>query len=255
MHNIQRNLLGRADALLLLGLALFMASLLSGEAYWHYLHPRFRPLTAATALVMAGLGLFSLFRPPRPSGGRTLAFALMLGLALASLPATDPFGSRGEAWGVAEAEKAEEVPDDEAGYLRLNTGELYDLAENNELSRHPGPGFAVRGFVRRDPELDKRGLFGLYRVALFCCFADATAVGFVVRPPDGTLPEDGTWVRVAGRLEPSPGDAPLPDIQVPGIFYASTLPGFVLAADKVVAVSAPREPFMFEWRASPPYAY
>jgi len=255
MHNMQKNLLGRADALLLLGLALFMAYLLSGETYWHYLHPRFRPVTATAALVMAGLGLFALFRPPRPSGGRTLAFALMLGLALASLPAADPFGSRGEAWGVAEAEKAEEVPENETGYLRLNTGELYDLAENNELGQHPGPGFAVRGFVRRNPELDRLGLFGLYRVALFCCFADATAVGFVVRPPDGALPEDGTWVRAAGRLDPSPGGAPWPEIQVPGIFYASTLSGYVFAADTVVAVAAPREPFMFEWRAAPPYAY
>jgi len=253
MHNIQRNLLGRTDGLLLLGLALFMAYLLSGDIYWHYLHPRFQPLTAATALVMAGLGFFALIRPPRPSGGRTLAFALMLGLALASLPAADPFGSRGDA--SRTADEAEPVPEDEAGYLRINTGELYDLAENNELSRHPGPGFAVRGFVRRDPELDKRGFFGLYRVALFCCFADATAVGFAVRPPDGILPEDGAWVRVAGRLEPLPGDAPLPDIQVPGIFYASTLPGFVFAADKAVAVPAPREPFMFEWRDAPPYAY
>ncbi|MEF3697110.1 hypothetical protein [Desulfolutivibrio sp.] len=47
----------------------------------------------------------------------------------------------------------------------------------------------------------------------------------------------------------------MPDIQVPGIFYASTLPGYVFAADKVVAVAAPHEPFMFEWRAAPPYAY
>jgi uncharacterized repeat protein (TIGR03943 family) len=253
MRNTPKNLPGRLDALLLLGLAGFMAFLLSGDVYWHYLHPRFMPVTAAAALVLAGLGVFALIVPPRPSGSRTLAFTLMLALALASLPATTPFGTLGAASGPVS--EAEPTPGDEAGYLRLNTGELYDIAENGELGKFPGPGFALRGFVRRDPELDKMGLFGLYRVALFCCFADATAVGFAVRPPDGALPADGAWVRVAGRLAPKPGDAALPQVQVPGIFYTSTLPGSIFAADKVAPVTPPPEPFMFEWRQEAPFAY
>lgn len=244
---------GRLDGLLLLALAGFMAVLLTGQVYWHYLHPRFMPLTAATAAILAALGVFALVRPPRPSGSRTLAFALMLALALVSLPAADPFGSLGPSPGSADA--AEPVPDAEKGYLRLNTGELYDIAETGELGKYPGQGFALRGFVRRDPELDKLGLFGLYRVALFCCFADATAVGMAVRPPDGVLPEDGSWLRAAGRLAPRPDGVTLPQPQVPGIFYASTLPGFVFEADLLTPVTPPPEPFMFEWRKEPPFAY
>jgi hypothetical protein len=42
---------------------------------------------------------------------------------------------------------------------------------------------------------------------------------------------------------------------VPGIFYASTLPGYVFQADRVVPVPVPPEPFMFEWRQAEPFAY
>ncbi len=251
MNNKRSALLGRCDGLLLLGLALFMAWLVSGDAYWNYLHPRFMPLTAAAAAILAGLGLFALWRPPRPSLSRTLAFAVMLGLALFSLPPADPFGSATD----RAAAEEEPVPEDEKGYVRINTGELYDVAENGELGNFPGPGFALRGFVRRDPALERLGCFGLYRVALYCCFADATAVGFAVRPGDGVMPEDGAWVRVLGKLEPAPGGAALPQPEVPGIFYASTLSGYVFHADRVVSVPAPREAFMFEWRQAEPYAY
>jgi hypothetical protein len=253
MRNMLSLMPGRLDALLLLGLSGFMAFVLSGDAYWHYLHPRFMPLSAACALILAALGVFGLIFPPSPSGSRTLAFTLMLALAFGSLSAANPFGSlEGPARGVSQAEP---VPGDESGYLRLNTGELYDIAENGELGKYPAPGFALRGFVRRDPEFDRLGLFGLYRVALFCCFADATAVGIAVRPADGALPADGTWVRVAGRLAQKPQDITLPQPQVPGIFYASTLPGFVFEADKATPVTPPAEPFMFEWRQEAPFAY
>ncbi len=241
----------RLDGALLLGLALFMAWLVSGNAYWNYLHPRFMPLTAATALVMGGLGVFALIRPPRASAARTLALAVMLALAVVSLPPADPFGPAPD----RAAAEEEPVPEDEKGYVRINTGELYDVAENGELKNFPGPGFTVRGFVRRDPALERLGCFGLYRVALYCCFADATAVGFAVRPGDGVMPEDGAWVRILGKLEPAPDGAALPQPEVPGIFYASTLTGYVFSADRVVPVPAPPEPFMFEWRQSEPFAF
>ncbi|OHB83556.1 MAG: TIGR03943 family protein [Planctomycetes bacterium RBG_16_64_12] len=65
------------------------------------------------------------------------------------------------------------------------------------------------------PEGAESRRFGLYRLVVTCCIADATAVSVQIARKPGVKLESGGWVRVAGRLKfDNPVDPSLPVIHV-----------------------------------------
>ncbi|MHC1788095.1 TIGR03943 family putative permease subunit [Solidesulfovibrio sp.] len=260
-----RTLAARLDGLAMLALAGFMGWLVLGGNYWMYLNPKFKPVTLAAAIVLTVLGAYAAVRPvTRPTLGRSLCYLVLLIMAgiteggFQSLSATvdsDPFNVP------ASLPAPEKTPTpvrlSQAGkdYIPINTGELFDVA-----AKGPGPAwdrrFAVRGFVHRDADLDAAGELVLYRLAVWCCFADGTAVGIRVKlPQDAPPPADKAWVVAYGALAEIP-EAGRRDVILPGMSFSSVVPAALLAADAVETKElVPEEAYMFEWRQEEPYAF
>ena len=251
----------RLDALALLGFSAFIFNLVLGGDYWFYLNPRFKPLSLAAAVVLAGLGVFGLWRPlARWSWWRTLMFVLILGFAGISKSGVDISQSAGSLGqdnpsAPVEAALASRVKAGGKEYIRINAGELYDIS-GKHLQDKLGLNYAMRGFVRRLPELDGARQFILYRVALYCCFADTTAVGFKVQAPDGVdLPKNGDWVVVYGSLTGLASPKGKEEPVIPGAVFASISIFNLFQADKIEDDTPMKMPFMYEWHEQEPYAY
>lgn len=79
-------------------------------------------------------------------------------------------------------------------YVRINVAELFLLERRNRPEELEGR-YVFRGAVTRHATLDARQSVAVFRVSLYCCLADATAGGFVVRPgaqeAAGKRPADG----------------------------------------------------------------
>lgn len=260
---LARSLPGIVEALCLLALAGFLAYLLSMGNYWMYLNPRFEALSWASAVVLGGLGVYSLLRPPAGATWlRAGLYVLVIGLCLASeMGVSRMLGRTG-----VDVSGPDPGQDEEAAlpsraakggveYVRINLGELYDIVGKDQKDKM-ARAYAVRGFVRRTPALDGAGEFVLYRVALYCCFADSTSVGMRVRVPAGEpLPENGSWVVAYGRLEPSPLGPDKAEEALGGAAFASVEPTHVLAAKLLEPGKAPGMGMMYEWRSEEPYAF
>jgi len=257
---LARKLPGLVEAACLVGLAGFLVYLLLAGNYWMYLNPKFKGLSWAAAAALGSLGLYSAVRPPAGATWlRACLYLSVLGLCLMSELGLqrwfDSSGVDSQAAEDAQATLPPRVTLHGVEYVRINLGELFDIA-----GKGPSPrlrdNYAVRGFVRRSPENDTKGEFVLYRLALYCCFADSTAVGFRVRQPLGeALPQNGSWQVVYGALEDS-GDPDSDKIAtIEGSAFASVNPDYRIVSRRMDAEKAPGMGMMYEWHAEEPYAY
>jgi uncharacterized repeat protein (TIGR03943 family) len=255
-----RTLWGLVEAASLIGLAAFIVYLLVAGNYWMYLNPKFKVLSWAAAGAFCGLGVYSVARPPAGATWlRASAFVLVLALCLSSeLGVRKWLANAGvDSQALEETQSApppSRVTKSNVEYVRINLGELFDIA-GKSLQDKVALNYAMRGFVRRTPESDAKGEFVLYRVALYCCFADTTAVGFRVRAPKGGLPEDGSWQVVYGRLEASRDPSADSVASLGGSVFASVQPDYLIDARRIEADKAPGMGMMYEWRSQEPYAY
>ncbi|AKU65874.1 hypothetical protein ADJ76_02385 [Schaalia meyeri] len=125
-----------------------------------------------------------------------------------------------------------------AGTLELTTDNFF--AQVEELSSHgrahDGQHIELVGFVMSTesargqasiPRITQRESFAVARMAIWCCAADAYAIGFAVRW-DGTAPEADSWVRVSGTLR------------------ARGTKALVIEADSVEVTSAPHPEFVVQ---------
>lgn len=69
-----------------------------------------------------------------------------------------------------------------------------------DLSPYTGQNASVIGFVYFDDRLPK-GQFFVSRFILACCAADAYAVGMIVEPPAGASLKQNDWVQVSGPVD------------------------------------------------------
>lgn len=127
-----------------------------------------------------------------------------------------------------------------SGTLELTTENF--AAQIEELSSHgkvhEGQRVELTGFVMSEaslrgqasiPRITQEESFAVARMAIWCCAADAYAVGFVVRW-DGAVPAADSWVHVAGTLRVRGNKA------------------LVIEADSVEATSAPDPEFVVQQR-------
>jgi hypothetical protein len=257
-------LLRLAETGLLLAVGLFMCGLAASSSYWQFLNPKYAWLTMAAGVGVVSLGLAGLFDRARSRRVTELgALVVFLALAGASLilpgmltdlGGVDPYkGSltfSGEYLDDAVAEPT--VTFDGREYVRINVAEL--IAGETGGFVHEGGRFVVQGSLARTPELDRAGLVAVTRLLITCCFADASGVVCLVRVDD---PEDftpGAWVRVLGRLAPAPA-LPETQISIHGALTALRSDRYVLDAENVETPEFSGVPFLFEIRASQPFAY
>ncbi|MBF0967439.1 MAG: TIGR03943 family protein, partial [Actinomyces bouchesdurhonensis] len=127
-----------------------------------------------------------------------------------------------------------------SGTLELTTENF--AAQVEELSSHgkahEGQRVELTGFVMSEasargqasiPRLTSEESFAVARMAIWCCAADAYAVGFVVRW-DGPVPAADSWVHVVGTLRLRGNKA------------------LVIEADSVEVTSAPDPEFVVQQR-------
>jgi uncharacterized repeat protein (TIGR03943 family) len=246
---------GFVEGFILFALGLAMSSLVESDNYWLYLNPKFKWLTLTTGMVLMLLGLISALRSRRPNPSRMVVFLVFGTVAAVGylLPnPTSPVFSSSLTEPATQVESRLTLGGQE--FIKINLGELYNISESAETNKI-GEHYVTRGIVIRSPELDKEGQFVLFRVFMWCCFADAVAVGFRVSYDQPEQLPDGQWVNVYGKLRLLPSERAEPNMPVQGITSKALNKGREIAAHKVEEIEPPAIPFMFDFRKSEPYAY
>jgi uncharacterized repeat protein (TIGR03943 family) len=232
------------QALLLVGLAIFLVDkVISGRLSW-YINLRFLPLTLLGILLL-GVMAQTLFRLQRreaaddhdhdhghaaPAGNLLiLLIPLAIGVLIPAQPldstAVDSKGVSLSAPLVASGASAQQlqVAADERNILDWIRIFNYESDPTPYLDQPAN----VIGFVYHDERLPE-DQFLLSRFVISCCAADGFALGIPVQWSGAQL-EDNTWVQVRGPVQVAEFEGQ----QVP-----------LIAADSVETVPAPQQPYL-----------
>jgi uncharacterized repeat protein (TIGR03943 family) len=238
---------------ILIATGVFLYGKISSGTLFFYIHPRFSWLTllAATLFVLLGAVTFQdLTARARPASsdqehahshtrshaGSRWALALVaLPLLLGTLVPPRPLGA--QSLGSREVSVSELAPARQGQRTELLDPALGDsvLGWLTRFGGDPDPAAFtgqeadVIGFVYRDERFGGDELM-VARFAVYCCVADAVAVGLIVRWPEAAALEADQWVRVQGRFEP-------------GEFDGERIP--ILVADSVTATEPPSQPYVY----------
>ena len=157
-------------------------------------------------------------------------------------PSPSPTDGDGGAQGQAPdgSQSGGEAQASASGTLELTTenfsAQIDELTSHGKV--HDGQRVELTGFVMSEasargqaaiPRLAQGDSFAVARMAIWCCAADAYAIGFVVRSQEAAPPAD-TWVRVSGTLRLRGTKA------------------LVIDADSVEVTSAPDPEFVLQTR-------
>jgi uncharacterized repeat protein (TIGR03943 family) len=248
---------GVFEGLILLAIGAYAALLVFFGDYWRFLNPKFKWLTAATALILIILGIITAVLPSkRPKLSRIIIFILLLrvfSVANTGISLVDHGGTRGS--GAESPEKAgPRVTLNGIEYVKINVAELYTFGDMDKHER-PETRYAVRGMVKHHEQLDRLGQFALVRNTIFCCLADSVGMGFRVQYDHANELVDGEWVEVYGSLTSLPKKLPDPGLRIEGMNLTVLSDSHILTPDKVVKIKEPEIPFILEIRRTEPYAF
>jgi len=246
---------GIIEGSIVLALGLAMSALVRADNYWLYLHPKFKWLTFPAGILLVIVGANALVYNRRPNFSRIIIFLAFS--TLATIGYFSPNHTSSSTAGPREEvspEQESRIVLDNQEYIKINLGELYAISERG-LKEETAARYVTRGIVKRDPELNKIGQVVLLRVFMWCCFADAVAVGFRVQCDQHEEFPDGQWVRVYGKLQRLPSQLTEPPVKVKGVLSKALHRVDGIVAAKVEKIEPPPIPFIFEVRKSEPYAY
>lgn len=241
-----RRILPALDGVMVAGLGVYMLALIHGGAYRLFMNPKFQLLTGLTAVVLCIAGLvFALTPSSRANAFRTTTFAVLSALLLTS-------GStqlqRPPVYALAPPLAAETISPtlnhDGKTYTKTNPARLVFMLMADKIPED----IVSRGIIRRSPQLDREGLFALFRINMVCCLADAVAIGVMVKPESGLMNlRDGEWVTVFGSAEALGEPLAVTDAgSVDEIPYSVLYDKAILRASIVVPVEKPNFPYVFE---------
>lgn len=247
---------GVIEGCIVVTLGFAMSALVSADNYWLYLHPKFKWLTLTAGIILVLVGAIALLYNRSPNLFRIVIFLAFTTFASMGYFWPNPTSSATSGPLEQEASSKEEsrIVLNGKEYIKINLGELYAISEKG-LEEKRTDRYVARGIVKRSPELDEISQFVLLRVFIWCCFADAVAVGFRVQSDQPDEFVDGQWVRVYGKLEKLPSHLAEPAVQVKGILSKALHKKDGIVAARVEKIEPPPIPFMFEFRKSEPYAY
>ncbi len=94
----------------------------------------------------------------------------------------------------------EDLAVQEPGDAKTKTDKAYSILDLTlKMKKLDGQRVITEGLVYRDANVPE-GHMMLFRFAMFCCAADATPIGVVVRTGDIAPPGNESWARVEGVL-------------------------------------------------------
>jgi hypothetical protein len=243
-----------AGILLVVGI-LFGWFVFSGE-YWRLLNPKFQWLTAGSAICMVLIALAGFRYPRRPTKGTRLLILLSLvGLLFLEESDTRVAGSTDEI-----RSPGSRILMDGTEYIKINIGELHFLLTIPTSDEKKGPGvdqghYVLRGVVKHHPDLEKAGQLMLMRAVVWCCLADAAGTGFRVFTDQLKDFKDGEWVQVFGRLKPlNPTPEPV-FIRFDKTLVMWANKDYAIIPDKIIRISPPEKPFVFNRETKEPFNY
>jgi len=209
MSRYHKRIYGLCEAafLVVLGIAILWFAL--SEHYGLLMNVKFRWLTVTGAALLLVMGLFALTTRQRRPSINSLIFAFMVVVTLVGKPYLPD----------ANSMKLMEPPLpaglwDQVDLTRFPRKELQDLfsKEIDQLGR-TGASFTTIGVVKRLEALDQHSSFALMTSMMFCCIADALAVGFRVPTEELETMEGGQWIMVSGKLVQEQAEITLPNFR------------------------------------------
>ncbi len=224
------------------------------EDYWVLMNPKFSWLTITAGAILTGLGVLALVMGTRRGVWGRICLLTVMVTMIAVVDHAALLGPVG-AGNPAPTSKTDPSRLEWQGreYIKINAMELFTLAEKGnpaDIGQH----YVWRAVARQAPGLGP-GRFVALRTSVFCCLADAVAMGFVVRTT-GPVPADGQWVKLWGKLQKTP--TPIEGtglVQTKGVFMSVASSDWVFAADRVEAIATPEVPFCFVFNQKEPFAY
>jgi putative membrane protein len=248
----------RLQALLLMGMGLFLYSRVSSGVVLFYINQRFMTLTLLTAVALMVVGVSFYFRPEAPDEEETneLASSWRLaarrrirqpvsgwGLLIISLPILlgllvppQPLGTAALAnreinfSGLGPAVASPGSALSAIPPLEKNVMDwLADFQRAPNPAQFDGQEAQVIGFVYRDERFTPDS-FMVGRFIVSCCVADAAPIGLIVLWDESLSLTDNTWVEVYGRFEARE-------------FNGRLMP--VLIAESVTVTAAPAQPYLY----------
>lgn len=245
MTRILRRILPALDGVMLCGLGAYMLALIIGGNYSLFMNPKFQLLTGATAVALCVVGLIFASAPAgRADPLRSIALAALSVILIASGSAQL---QRPPVFSLAPPAATETISPtlhhDGKAYTKTNPARLVFQWMASEKPRD----IVTRGILRRSPQLDREGLFALFRVNMVCCLADAVAIGVIVKPENEMSLRDGQWVTVFGSTEELAAPLVVTDVRgVDEIPYSVLYDQALLRAAVVTPTEKPYFPYVFE---------
>jgi hypothetical protein len=230
--------------LLIFGLG--MCALAAGDRYLWFLNPQYRWLTMTGGGLILAMGLAALTgAPSRFRLFPTLVFCLFFTVAAAGRPWALPRGTAEMAYFMMGANSPDaRITLGGQEYRQVSAPELYAAAREPDAGIQ-GERFSLWGLVLRSPEMDHDGHLAVVGPMIWCCLADATALGFRVPLEGWTGLGNGQWVEVYGVLKRL--DPPLdpPPLKMDGMMFTTLSDQYLLVPDQVIVRPAPANPFVY----------
>ncbi|HMO58631.1 MAG TPA: TIGR03943 family protein [Roseiflexaceae bacterium] len=218
--------------------AMLLTKVLRGVMIF-YIHPRYTPLVAAAALVVALLAyvrMRAIFESAaEPLGKRAVAYAaLALAVALGTLVPARPLGA-----GTLSSSGLDAGRSANADLIADGRTAEWDLLQWSIAFSIYGAGepllgspVDVVGFVFYDAQLAGDG-FIVARYVISCCTADGSGAGMPVAWQGGVALPTDSWVRVRGTL---------------GARERNGIAEPILLAESIEPVAQPRNPYLYATR-------
>jgi putative membrane protein len=225
----------------MLGMGLYLAALFLTNRLSNYINLQFGWLTLMSAVLLIGMGAWSLWQMRRPTSFGTVhlpiqlssLFVLSIPLLLGVLVPSQPLSASAITGGVslnpvggATVQSYVKPP------LERNILEwLREFSNTSNPAAFDGLQVDVVGFIYREPDM-AANQFMVARFTMSCCVADAFAIGLPIEVEDESIAAlaDGTWIRVRGTLKA-------------GTFNGSAVP--IITPTEIEPINTPDQPYLY----------
>jgi len=217
-----------AFILVLLGAAILWFSFSAN--YGLLMNEKFRWLTMTGAAWLFLMGLVSLAGSRKRSVVNSLLFGVMLLIVFLGKPYTPGANSMQMPDSSLQAGLWEQIDQ-----TRFPRKDLQTVSKESDEIYGNNMSFTTVGVAKRLEALDEHGSFALMTTVMYCCVADAFAVGLRVPFTDWRSIEDGQWIMVSGKLVEEQNEIALPNFRVGNAVLSNVDTAYHLKPEKIMS--------------------
>lgn len=227
---VMKRLYGVLEAVMLLVVGSGALWLALSANYTLLMNPKFRWLTLTGAILVLGMGVVALISGQKRNAINVFVFCLLLIIVLVGKPYLPDANATKMPEPELQAGLWAQV--DQKKFPRRNLDDLFLKDTNDKLTDKKS--FTTIGRVKHLPVLDEHRSFAVMTSVMFCCVADAFAVGFRVPYEKWESIEDGEWIMVSGKLVQPGTTLNIPNFRF-GMAMLSTIHNeFIIEAESVM---------------------